>query len=727
LHDQSRIEQGRRQDNSEASPCGTCPDDEDDILPFEAFQRAFERLFFLLGDRRSFDAKQFDENRDGFVSWGEFFHVYKSRDISINLSMCERIFLTFDNPDFSHLDKIVSILVLLTIIVSSFCFIMGTHRYFQDHPDDGGKPIAKPVLKTIETACLIIFTLEYLARLCTVWDVRSWIFDEQKLLNHVTGYHPIVLPSRLRRLFTFIIQPANLIDLAAILPAVIDELMDGGEGGGLVVLRLIRLTRVFRAFKSPALAEPVIVISRTIQLSTKALYVLAFNLLLGIVIFGSLMFLAEGQGTWDVETQTFVRKVGQTWNQHTQEWDDDMAPTPFRSIPETFWWAMVTATTVGYGDQFPTTSTGYMVAVLTMVFSLVILALPVGVIGGTFSQVWDELKIQRKLEEDALRQEMKFITKAIQKLDPTRMSTMMLIEVWNDQLGSEGITARPSASKFMGEAKFKLDLLLEGDHITKQITIPLEKNVDIVDREAKGYVTVKYEWQRQGTHPSKISPQGTDATGEAKVLSVASSADFELHGTLKVTVLSADGLINFDLRNGTSSPYCMVVCYPNSPVDGQLRPAVWRTPTQTKLSPRWNVSYDFQYSWIKQNHIARATMRTSKLVSSSTLGNINVASQNVGSIASTSVGSTNNASQSKLDDIMNLLQSLGTELIQVREEVSHINERVDRLSGSAESSHGAQTNQLGSNNSPDRGEPSQEGTVPEVETEPVLLPNCVPD
>merc|ERR1712190_214609 len=187
------------------------------------------------------------------------------------------------------------------------------------------------------------------------------------------GYEAIVLPSPLRRVFMFMLEPANFIDLAAILPGIVGLFITMGKSGGFVVLRLIRLTRIFRA---PALREPALIIGKTIQLSTRALYVLAFNLGLGIVIFGSLMFLME-QGTWDPQTRTYQRVIGRFWNESKGtegDWDKLQGESPFLSIPQTFWWAIVTATTVGYGDDHtPTTSAGKTVAGISMLWSLCVL------------------------------------------------------------------------------------------------------------------------------------------------------------------------------------------------------------------------------------------------------------------------------------------------------------------------------------------------------------------
>merc|ERR1719174_729564 len=165
------------------------------------------------------------------------------------------------------------------------------------------------------------------------------------------------------------------------------------EGGGFIVLRLVRLTRIFRVFKSPQLVEPVLVIAETIRDSTKALYVLAFNLLLGILIAGSLMYTCE-KGDWDADTRTYKRFTGQTWE--NGRWNKVLGTSPFKSIPHAFWWAVVTASSVGYGDWYPTTSMGYVIGACTMVWSLVVLALPVGVIGSNFLQVWAKYEKARK-------------------------------------------------------------------------------------------------------------------------------------------------------------------------------------------------------------------------------------------------------------------------------------------------------------------------------------------
>jgi len=540
-----------------------------DCVPVDSFERCFQRLFLLLDDPEGFDAAHFKDPDKETASWGDFFHVHNRKKPKIKLSICERIWFTFDGSEISILAQIVSAVVLGTIILSSASFILGTLPSCQRQDPPRSAPAPVPAFDTIETICLILFTCEYVVRLCTVWNVRAEILEAENLLDMAVGYGGTPKASKIMRLVRFILGPANLIDLAAIVPGLVGVFVDS-DNGGFVVLRLIRLTRIFRAFKNPAVAEPVIVISRTMTQSTKALYVLLFNLLLSILIFGSLMYLVEGQGRWNEEIQRFEREVGE------EEW----AESPFYSIPDTFWWAMVTATTVGYGDFYPTTGLGKAIAVITMVFSLVIGSLPVGVVGGTFSTVWDEYKAEKKKMAAIRAEEFLFITTSIQALDPSKLSNLMLIEVWDDQDGDEGIFKRPAPAKFMGEAVLQLDLPMD-EKISRERTLKLCGNPDLVDRTITGSVTVKYDWVPWNEdHKMECSPNTPT-------------------GTLTMTLVCAKSLVNLSLKHGTSSsPYCVCLCYPLAPLDdGTFKPVMWRSPTSQGTNPRWGVDHCFDFSW----------------------------------------------------------------------------------------------------------------------------------
>lgn len=590
--------------------------DPEEAIPIEAFQRTMERLFFVLRDPslKQFDASCYDNDQNGFVGWGEFNYVFKRTRIKVQLNICERIYYTFDNPDSCRLATILSNVVLLTIAVSSLCFILSTVPECQITPsgDRDGAPVAMHEFEIVELVCLMIFCVEYLMRLLTVWNVRAEVFDQTKLLSLTTGDEIIVLPTLARRVAKFVFAPANIVDLAAILPGVIGLLPNVQlSGGGFVVLRLIRLTRVFRAFHT--IRGPAIVIARTIQQSTKALYVLAFNLMLGIVIAGSLMWLAEG-GDWDRDTHSYLRVTGETWNPATQQMDKDEAESPFLSIPHAFWWAIVTATTVGYGDQYPTTSMGYIIAVCMMMFSLIMTALPVGVIGGTFSSEWEKFDEEKKKEADDKKVESANIIKAVQRIDPASMSSLMLIEVWNERLVKQEAWSkapvaltymRPHPAEFMGLARIKdLDTLwgVKGGSAVVEKTLELELfgDSDTVKRAVHGTIKVALKWT-----PGKSETTWNSALPE---------------GRLDVKLVSGDNLVNlnFTAPNKESNPYCMVFVYPNACPGELIKPAVWRTPTcENQNSPAWNDTADastsFTFNW--QSAMAEIRERASSRMS----------------------------------------------------------------------------------------------------------------
>merc|ERR1711939_146139 len=130
-------------------------------------------------------------------------------------------------------------------------------------------------------------------------------------------------------------------------------------------------------------------------------------------------------------------------------------------IPTCFWWAIVTATTVGYGDwHTPRTPYGKVVAGVFMVWSLVVLALPIGVIGSNFSDVWREYDREKSEEEDNRIQEQNMLKKSVAWGDPLFFSRRVLIEIWQD-IGSivgTKLASHEYESEFLGEADCELEI-----------------------------------------------------------------------------------------------------------------------------------------------------------------------------------------------------------------------------------------------------------------------------
>ena len=130
----------------------------------------------------------------------------------------------------------------------------------------------------------------------------------------------------------FFLRPLNVIDLIAIVPFYISLFISSSSvGTPLYILRVLRLSRVFRVFRVMKFSRYIStmkVLGKTVRASISDLLTMCFLNLLGTVLFGSVAYYCES-------------------------WDDE--ETEFESIPVACWWAIVTITTVGYGDLVPRT------------------------------------------------------------------------------------------------------------------------------------------------------------------------------------------------------------------------------------------------------------------------------------------------------------------------------------------------------------------------------------
>jgi voltage-gated potassium channel len=185
----------------------------------------------------------------------------------------------------------------------------------------------------VEISSLIIFTVEYLLRL--------WVAAENAARSHLS-------PARVRLRFAFGFD--GLIDLLAVLPFWV-ALFLSVDLRFLLVLRAIRFLKLVR--HSTAMRSLLDAISTERRALLGSLVILAGT----TMIAASTMYLVE---------------------RHAQ-------PDRFGTIPDAMWWAIVTLGTVGYGDAVPITVPGKLVAGVTILFGLMMVALPVGIIATAFA------------------------------------------------------------------------------------------------------------------------------------------------------------------------------------------------------------------------------------------------------------------------------------------------------------------------------------------------------
>jgi len=177
----------------------------------------------------------------------------------------------------------------------------------------------------------------------------EWIFTVLFTIEYILRIISIGKP--LKYIFSFF----GIVDLLAVLPTYFSLFFPGSQY--FLVIRILRLLRIFRVLKLVQYVGEAKSLSRALKASKRKIIIFIFTVLTIVVIFGSIMYVVEGE------------------------------QNGFTSIPRSIYWAIVTLTTVGYGDISPVTPFGQALAAIIMILGYGIIAVPTGIVTAEMTRV----------------------------------------------------------------------------------------------------------------------------------------------------------------------------------------------------------------------------------------------------------------------------------------------------------------------------------------------------
>ncbi|MCB0522014.1 MAG: ion transporter [Lewinellaceae bacterium] len=221
------------------------------------------------------------------------------------------------------------------------------HEIIFEADTPAGKAFDVALLVAIVASVLVVIlesVKEYQEQYGDFLYILEWIFTIFFTIEYILRLYSVYKPLKYSTSFF------GIIDLLAILPTYLSLFISGTQT--LLVIRILRLLRVFRIFKLGHFLIEGDVILRSLKASRAKITVFLFFILLMVTIIGSVMYIVEG---------------GQE-------------NSGFTSIPRSIYWAIVTLTTVGYGDITPTTEIGQLLSALVMILGYAVLAVPTGIV-----------------------------------------------------------------------------------------------------------------------------------------------------------------------------------------------------------------------------------------------------------------------------------------------------------------------------------------------------------
>jgi len=210
----------------------------------------------------------------------------------------------------------------------------------------GGKAFDIVLLWAIVISVLLVM-LESVPSIHDRWGkelvIAEWFFTILFSIEYLLRI--ISAPVRFRYIFSFY----GMVDLVSIIPTYLSLFIVGAHG--LMVIRMLRLLRIFRIFKLVRFLKAANTLSAALRASRPKIMVFLMGVMGVVIIMGTIMYLVESEYNTD-----------------------------FTSIPRSIYWAIVTLTTVGYGNIAPQTVLGQIIASMIMLTGYAIIAVPTGIV-----------------------------------------------------------------------------------------------------------------------------------------------------------------------------------------------------------------------------------------------------------------------------------------------------------------------------------------------------------
>ncbi|CAH8438333.1 unnamed protein product [Schistosoma turkestanicum] len=257
-----------------------------------------------------------------------------SEEEQLPKSFRDRLWRAFENPQASTLAVVLYYVTGFFIAVSVLANITETVSCGISVETGENVPCGEKynaAFFCLDTACVLLFTIEYLARLYAA-------------------------PAKCK----FIRSVMSIIDIAAVFPYYVGLFMSNNKefSGAFTTLRVFRVCRIFKFSRH---SKGLRILGCTLRCCASELGFLLFTITMGVIIFSTIMFYAEKSEA-----------------------------SQFSSIPAAFWYTIVTMTTLGYGDIVPTTIIGKIVGGVCSLSGVLVIALPVPVIVSHFARIYQQ-------------------------------------------------------------------------------------------------------------------------------------------------------------------------------------------------------------------------------------------------------------------------------------------------------------------------------------------------